>query len=95
MIKPIREGRLRSGGWPYGLRPVVVLGLTAFAAAGVLVLTGSTIRSHTTLTSGLGGDLVFPRWIERLITASLGGCATCITALLVRARNIVFYLHVT
>ena len=36
-VAPVREGRLRTSGWPAGLRPVAALALLAYAAAAVLL----------------------------------------------------------
>jgi len=61
-VEPVREGRLRGKDWPSGLRAVVGLALIGFVTAAALVLTARPIRTHSELTVGLGGELVFPRW---------------------------------
>ena len=49
VVGPVREGRIRDHGWPYGLRAVVLLGYLAFAFAGVLVVASGAIRQASTL----------------------------------------------
>lgn len=50
ILDPIRVGRLRDGGWPYGLRAVVAVGCTAYAAGAIVVATSSLIRRNGELT---------------------------------------------
>ncbi|HEY0240124.1 MAG TPA: hypothetical protein VGC37_15925, partial [Friedmanniella sp.] len=52
VVGPVREGRIRDTGWPYGLRAVVLVGYLAFAAAGVLVVASGAIRRASVLDLG-------------------------------------------
>lgn len=52
VVGPVREGRIRDHGWPYGLRAVVLLGYLAFACAGVLVVASGAVRQASTLEPG-------------------------------------------
>jgi hypothetical protein len=49
LLGPVRDGRLRDDGWPYGLRAVVALGYLAFAAAALLVLLSGPLRRGSVL----------------------------------------------
>ncbi|SDU90769.1 hypothetical protein SAMN04488544_1788 [Microlunatus sagamiharensis] len=49
VVTPVREGRIRDVGWPYGLRAVVPLGYVAFGLAAVLVVASTAIRRHAVL----------------------------------------------
>jgi hypothetical protein len=56
VVGPVREGRIRETGWPYGLRAVVLLGYVAFALAGLLVVASGAIRGAAVLdTAGSAG----------------------------------------
>jgi hypothetical protein len=58
VVAPVREGRIRDRGWPYGLRAVVLVAYVAFASAGVLVVVSGPVRRASVLdpsgNSGLG-----------------------------------------
>lgn len=60
VVGPVREGRIRDHGWPYGLRAVVLLGYLAFAFAGVLVVASGAIRRWATLDPVGTGTLGLP-----------------------------------
>lgn len=55
----VRHGRLRSRGWPYGLREIVIVALAAYLIVVVMVVAGPLLRqggrllTTATLTSGL------------------------------------------
>jgi len=49
VVGPVREGRIREVGWPYGLRAVVLLAYLAFLFAGVLVVASGAIRRGAVL----------------------------------------------
>ena len=49
LLAPVREGRLRDDGWPYGLRAVVALGYLAFGGAALLVLLSGPLRDGSVL----------------------------------------------
>ena len=51
---PIRDGRLRDTGWPVGLRPIVVVGVVAFALAVLLMLLAPVIRAALPLSVTVG-----------------------------------------
>jgi len=56
VVRPVREGRIREEGWPYGLRAVVLLAYLAFLFAGVLVVASGAIRRRAVLDpAGTGG----------------------------------------
>ncbi|WP_205471832.1 hypothetical protein [Nocardioides sp. SYSU D00038] len=59
-VEPVRDGRLRTEGWPRGLRPVVLLALLGFVAAGALVVLAPLLRERVSLTLATGGQLVYP-----------------------------------
>ena len=61
-VTPVREGRLRAAGWPAGLRSVTALALTAYVVAAALLVSAPWTRRHSVLESGLGGEVVYPRW---------------------------------
>lgn len=44
LVEPVRSGRLRSDGWPVGVRPPVVLGLTIYVLATVTTIVGGVLR---------------------------------------------------
>lgn len=52
VVGPVRAGRIRETGWPYGLRAVVLLAYLAFAFAGVLVVASGAIRRASVLDPG-------------------------------------------
>ena len=49
VVAPVREGRIRDAGWPYGLRAVVLVGYLAFVLAGLLVVGSGAIRRGAVL----------------------------------------------
>ena len=57
VVTPVREGRIRDTGWPYGLRAVVLLGYAAFGLAALLVVASSALRRNAVLGAG-GSALV-------------------------------------
>ena len=61
-VAPVREGRLRTAGWPTGLRSVSALALAAYVAAAAVLLAAPWARRHSVLDSGLGGEVIYPRW---------------------------------
>lgn len=44
IVEPVRTGRLRSDGWPPGLRPVIAVGIGIYALGGVVSLGGRWLR---------------------------------------------------
>ncbi len=60
VVAPVREGRIREHGWPYGLRAVVLLAYLAFAFAGVLVVASGPIRRASVLDPGGNGGVGLP-----------------------------------
>ena len=60
VVGPVRQGRIRETGWPYGLRAVVLVAYVAFACAGVLVVTSGVIRGTSTLEPGGSGSVGLP-----------------------------------
>lgn len=67
LVDPIARGRLRDTGWPVGLRPVVAVGVAAFALAVVVILAAPVLRAWLPLSVSVGaGVLSLPR--ELLMT---------------------------
>lgn len=67
LVDPIARGRLRDTGWPVGLRPVVAVGVAAFALAVVVILAAPVLRAWLPLSVSVGaGVLSLPR--ELLVT---------------------------
>lgn len=60
VVRPVRDGRIRETGWPYGLRAVVALAYLAFAFAGVLVVASGAIRRSSVLDPGGNGGVGLP-----------------------------------
>ncbi|GAA1738675.1 hypothetical protein [Microcella frigidaquae] len=61
---PIRDGRLRDTGWPVGLRPIVVVGVVAFALAVLLILLAPAIRAALPLSVTVGATVLsLPRLV--------------------------------
>jgi hypothetical protein len=60
VVGPVREGRIREHGWPYGLRAVVLTAYLAFACAGLLVVASGTIRGASVLDPGGSGGVGLP-----------------------------------
>ena len=52
VVGPVREGRIRDVGWPYGLRAVVLVSYLAFALAGLLVVASGALRRGAVLDLG-------------------------------------------
>lgn len=87
---PIRDGRLRDTGWPVGLRPIVVVGVVAFALAVLLILLAPAIRAALPLSVTVGATVLsLPRLVLPtifwLIILSIALVQTA--ALHVRART--------
>ncbi|MGI3783384.1 MAG: hypothetical protein ACRYG2_21685 [Janthinobacterium lividum] len=60
VVAPVREGRIREVGWPYGLRAVVLVAYLAFASAGVLVVASGAVRRASVLGPGGNGGVGLP-----------------------------------
>jgi hypothetical protein len=60
VVGPVREGRIREAGWPYGLRAVVLMAYLAFLLAGVLVVASGPIRRASVLDPGGNGGVGLP-----------------------------------
>jgi hypothetical protein len=60
VVTPVREGRIRDTGWPYGLRAVVLTGYLAFVVAGLLVVTSGPIRRASDLGPGASALVGLP-----------------------------------
>jgi len=73
IVDPVREGRLRDVGWPFGLRPIVVVALVGYLVAAVLVLFSGPLRELVPLAAQSGTvTLTLPRalvWIVLALTA--------------------------
>ena len=81
LVRPVREGRIRELGWPYGLRAVVLVAYLAFAGAGVLVVASGTVRRASVLGPAGTGGVVIPEpavWI--LATLFSFGLSLLLTA---------------
>lgn len=60
VVGPVRGGRIRDHGWPYGLQAVVLLAYLAFAFAGVLVVASGAVRQSSTLEPGASTAVGLP-----------------------------------
>ncbi len=70
VVEPVREGRLRDVDWPFGLRPVVAVGIAGYIVAAALVLLSGPLREVLPLASQPGSImLVLPRSIVWLVLA--------------------------
>lgn len=73
IVEPVREGRLRDIDWPFGLRPVVMIGIVGYVVAAALVLFSGPLRELLPLASQPGSTmLVLPRaivWVVLALTA--------------------------
>lgn len=81
VVEPVREGRLRDVDWPFGLRPIVVVGVVGYVAAAVLVLLSGWLREWIPLTAQSGAaTLTLPRaiiWVVLALTALSMTLAVC------------------
>jgi hypothetical protein len=81
VVGPVREGRIREEGWPYGLRAVVLLAYLAFAFAGVLVVASGPIRRVSVLDPGGSGGVGLPdSAVWMLVTLFSFGLSLLLTA---------------
>lgn len=71
VLEPVRTGRLRSDGWPVGLRTVVTVVLVLYGLLALVTVAGSWVRRALPAGSSLLG-----------IAPELLGVATAVTALL-------------
>ena len=60
VVAPVREGRIREHGWPYGLRAVVLVAYVVFALAGLLVVASGAIRRSSGLEPNGSGGVGLP-----------------------------------
>lgn len=73
VVEPVREGRLRDVGWPFGLRAIVVVAVVGYIVAAALVLFSGPLREWVPLEAQSGAALLtLPRtlvWIVLALTA--------------------------
>ncbi len=70
LADPIRRGRLRDVGWPYGLRSVVVLAVVAYVIGAGLAATSGLVRGNSELTAPTSDVGSVPRawlWLVLLV----------------------------
>ena len=83
LADPVRRGRLRDVGWPYGLRSVVVLALVAYVIGAGLAATSGLIRSNSELTAPTSDVGSVPRaWLWLVLLVMLVALALFQTAAL-------------
>ncbi len=83
LVDPVREGRLRDFGWPYGLRAIVVLASVVYGLAVLLVAFSGRIRAGAELSTASAGLTTLPRaWIWPVIVIVVVALALFQTAVL-------------
>lgn len=76
-VRPVREGRLRTSGWPAGLLPLVVLSGVGAVVATLLVLFATPLRAALPLTmEGNAGAADLPAPLMWIILALTAGSLT-------------------
>lgn len=74
IVDPIRDGRPRDGGWPAGLRPVVIIVLGLSGVAAGMAILSPLFRSRWPMVMIEGAGSAIPRptvWVLLLITVVL------------------------
>ena len=83
LADPIRRGRLRDVGWPYGLRSVVVLAVVAYAIGAGLAAASGLVRANSELTAPTSSVGSVPRaWLWLVLLVVLVALALFQTAAL-------------